>query len=456
MADEQDATSEPEPMGGEATAPEAAYPTGDAPAGPSTRSRAPWFAAVAGLAVVAVIGGAVLVGDDGDDGDSGPPVLSVTPGGRFEAVGSAVADAGMSSSMGVGIEYVLDGDLPYLGDTGTAYRLVRPDLSDDDVVRLAAALGADGTIQRADRTRVVSDDDRSVEVVEADGSWYVSSYAGGSVVGYAESTATTTAAGATTSVVTTPNGVPVDGQVSEPVPPPTAPPVTRPADLPSEGEAEDIARGVLAAAGVDGEWRATVSEGSAMSATCSSDGPCGEMSTVVLSRAVTLELVVDGATTGVTWYVDVGDRGVVTSTSGMITEVEAVGEYPLRPTSEVYDDLVSGDAWYGGPMSGYAAGGSGEKFETVGSAISADSGGAGDRRVGVESAPRRQRTYLRTVSPSPGCCSCAMGGKEVAVAAACVDMLEKCPLPPDQVACPAVYLCTDAKAACVQGACVLQ
>lgn len=60
------------------------------------------------------------------------------------------------------------------------------------------------------------------------------------------------------------------------------------------------------------------------------------------------------------------------------------------------------------------------------------------------------------VKASPGCCSCAMGGKEVAVAAACVDMLEKCPLPPDQVACPAVYLCTDAKAVCVQGTCALQ
>lgn len=60
------------------------------------------------------------------------------------------------------------------------------------------------------------------------------------------------------------------------------------------------------------------------------------------------------------------------------------------------------------------------------------------------------------VKASPGCCSCAMGGKEVAVAAACVDTLEECPLPPDQVACPAVYLCTDAQAVCVQGACVLQ
>ncbi|MCY1007315.1 hypothetical protein OV079_17490 [Nannocystis pusilla] len=60
------------------------------------------------------------------------------------------------------------------------------------------------------------------------------------------------------------------------------------------------------------------------------------------------------------------------------------------------------------------------------------------------------------VKASPGCCSCNMGGSEVAVAAACLDQLEPCPLPPDQVACPAVYLCTDAQAVCLQGQCVLQ
>ncbi|PCC67385.1 Antistasin family protein [Nannocystis exedens] len=60
------------------------------------------------------------------------------------------------------------------------------------------------------------------------------------------------------------------------------------------------------------------------------------------------------------------------------------------------------------------------------------------------------------VKASPGCCSCNMGGTEVAVAAACVDQLEPCPLPPDQVLCPAVYLCTDAQAVCVQGQCALQ
>jgi hypothetical protein len=60
------------------------------------------------------------------------------------------------------------------------------------------------------------------------------------------------------------------------------------------------------------------------------------------------------------------------------------------------------------------------------------------------------------VKASPGCCSCNMGGTEVAIAKACIDQLEKCPLPPDEVVCPAVYKCTDAQAVCVQGACVLQ
>ncbi|MDC0674129.1 hypothetical protein [Nannocystis radixulma] len=60
------------------------------------------------------------------------------------------------------------------------------------------------------------------------------------------------------------------------------------------------------------------------------------------------------------------------------------------------------------------------------------------------------------VKASPGCCSCNMGGAEVAVATACLDQLEPCPFPPGEVVCPAVYLCTDAQAVCMQGECVLQ
>lgn len=60
------------------------------------------------------------------------------------------------------------------------------------------------------------------------------------------------------------------------------------------------------------------------------------------------------------------------------------------------------------------------------------------------------------VKTSPGCCSCNMGGNEVAIAKACIDQLEPCPIPPEEVLCPAVYKCTDAKAVCSQGQCVLQ
>lgn len=60
------------------------------------------------------------------------------------------------------------------------------------------------------------------------------------------------------------------------------------------------------------------------------------------------------------------------------------------------------------------------------------------------------------VKASPGCCSCNMGGTEVAIAKACIDQLEPCPFPPDEVVCPAVYKCTDMQAVCVNQQCVLK
>lgn len=377
MADQQDeptdTTGSARADGPDAAEPEA-YPTDDATRPGTGRSRAPWFAAVAGLVVVALVGGAVLVGD-GDDG--GPPVLSVTPGGTFEAAGDAVADMGMSSSsMVADIEYVLDGDLPDLGDTGTAYRLVRPDLSDEDVLRLAAALGVDGSIQRTDGSRVVSDGDRTVQVGDAvENGWYVSSYQG-----YSTGDAVVSSDGATTAT-TTANGADLsDGGAPVPDDPP-APPT----DLPSEAEAEDIARGVLDAAGVDGEWTATVADGMSLGSAyeCDASGLCSEPDTVLQSRSVTLMLLVDGVPSEVSWSFEIGDQGEIAWASGTLVDVEEVGEYPLRSTADVYDDLVAGDAWYGGPMMGYAAG-SMEKFTTVGSAISADSGGGSAGSTGSE------------------------------------------------------------------------
>jgi hypothetical protein len=55
-----------------------------------------------------------------------------------------------------------------------------------------------------------------------------------------------------------------------------------------------------------------------------------------------------------------------------------------------------------------------------------------------------------------GCCPCELGGAEVAIASECLDRLAQCPVPPDQVPCMAVDVCTDKVARCVAGECALQ
>jgi hypothetical protein len=60
------------------------------------------------------------------------------------------------------------------------------------------------------------------------------------------------------------------------------------------------------------------------------------------------------------------------------------------------------------------------------------------------------------VKTSSGCCLCNEGGDEVPAHKDCVDQVMKCDLPPDQVFCPQVFLCTDIKPACQAGVCVLQ
>jgi len=60
------------------------------------------------------------------------------------------------------------------------------------------------------------------------------------------------------------------------------------------------------------------------------------------------------------------------------------------------------------------------------------------------------------VKTSSGCCLCNAGGDEVPAHKACIEQVMLCDLPPDQVNCPQVFLCTDAKPACKAGVCVLQ
>lgn len=59
------------------------------------------------------------------------------------------------------------------------------------------------------------------------------------------------------------------------------------------------------------------------------------------------------------------------------------------------------------------------------------------------------------VKTSSGCCPCNAGGDEVAAHMSCVDKVKQCDLPPEDVICPQVYLCTDLQPACIAGQCVL-
>jgi hypothetical protein len=123
-------------------------------------------------------------------------------------------------------------------------------------------------------------------------------------------------------------------------------PPSPPKNLPSAAEAERIARDLLDRMGVlDGaDWDAEVTDNGAVTALAVECGPgreCQPEETVVLSRSVTLHRALDGhRVSGLAWYVDVGDEGVVGAASGSFARLDLVDDYPLRPVRDAYDELV--------------------------------------------------------------------------------------------------------------------
>lgn len=135
-----------------------------------------------------------------------------------------------------------------------------------------------------------------------------------------------------------------DGQPS-----PTGDP-TAPLDLPSAADARARGEQLLRELGVlDGDWEFEVTEGASTSvsgsAICVPDTPCAPTATktLVMSRTVVGHRVIDGRRVdGLEWTVSIGDHASITSVSGTLAKVEAVGDYPLRPTSSALDELRSG------------------------------------------------------------------------------------------------------------------
>lgn len=308
-------------------------------------------ATIAGAVVVVCLAAAIGVwAVRADDASSPANALPALPllGANAEASRSAAADAKLFAP----IEYSPATNLPDLGSTGLVYRVGAPRSAADAAIAIAAALGIQGTTVEREGVAEVVGADRTVSV----------SNAGPLTVSIYDSVPTTEPArgGSAPDAGTgsSASGGAVDGSdgstdVSKETPvvvdEPTvdAPKIEAPTNLPSPAGAEQIARELLNRIGVEGDYEAEVSDGGSVgvATACLTDSDCPPAAEpIVTSRSVTLFLKIDGQrVSGLEWYIDVGDEGVVGSVTGTLTSLETVGDYPLRSVAAAYEALRRGE-----------------------------------------------------------------------------------------------------------------
>lgn len=329
----------------------------------ATPSSQRWIVLGAVLAFVAVVAGSVVILKTGEDEEL--PPLSLSQGAATELAG--VADMAMPAQE---ITYELAGELPGLGSEAPVYRLVAPEMDGDRVQEMAATVGVEGLLEASAGGWTVTGEEGSFGVAPVPGGWSVSSYevlgtVGSSAVpgspelssseGSSSAPGAPMASVASSSVTTMAGGAAgqVDDagvRVEEPMPP------TGPEDLPSEEEAESLAHDLLVRLGVlEGEWDVATSPSGMMgfAVACAEGEECPEtdVQETILSWSVTFARVVDGVpASGLEWAVDVGDRGAIQSLWGTLSDLEHMGDYPLRSTTEVFEDLKAGEDMFGGPV----------------------------------------------------------------------------------------------------------
>jgi hypothetical protein len=331
------------------------------------RGSSGWRAALAGLAVVAVLAAAVAVVATVDDDGRPLRALPLLPGSAERD--AAGADAALFPAQL--LELRLAGELPDLGDRGAVYRVVGADLDAARVAAMAATLGIEGEPVVGPDAFQVADADHTLSGSRSgEGPWYLWYGPGGRSVDGGTVGGATGSDGDVTDGLCEPGDEACDAlledlRAREQAAGAEVPPIGPPTDLPSPAEAEGLARDLLTRLGVlDGaDWDVTVADagtvGVAVACPEDADAPTscdpGE-TTSVLSRSVSFRRVVDGAvSSGLDWWVEVGDGGVVQSLSGTLGDLEAQGEYPLRSTRAVFDDLVSGTGWWYGDVRALAA-----------------------------------------------------------------------------------------------------
>jgi hypothetical protein len=278
---------------------------------PRRRKRALWGV----LAVLSVAVGTVAVRAAQDD----PATIPVTLGAADEAASAPAADLAMRAY----VHYVAGPDLPALGGDQVAYRLPGA-ASAAQVAALAKALGLEGKAVHADGTWHLQDGDRTLDVYEGAGlRWSYGSGIDGKT-GIAGSADVSTGSASSPPCV---GGPAVDCMVEEPA-------TTIPVDLPTEAEAKAIAFELLDATGMDTEG-----------ADVRVDGPYDAWSVQVTPT-------IDGrAANELGAIVNVGPKGVVHFASGIVGDVERVGDVATVDTGEAIERLNQSM----GSGAGYAA-----------------------------------------------------------------------------------------------------
>lgn len=372
------------------------------------RQRITLWAAAAGLAVVA-LGLVIMAGGGGDDaGDSAGdlPTLPIGSDGR-EAGESADARSASAQDMSIlpASTYVPGEGLPVLGGDAPAYRL-DAEVTRDDVVQLAEALGIEGEPTERDGTWHVEDDEQALDVYGREGSWSTFSLAG--------AFGRDPGAGPT---VDLPAEIDPDGGTGA-----GAGSSGQPGSVSADANAEADAEAAAAAEAGDGSSSASAS---ASDTPASPDEPVSSPDVAVApppdqlcptyvpgddgvaagddlavcdeplpvepyeppvrpenlpsedeARAIALDLLAaagadvddaevtvdDGITEwfvsveprldglpapGLTMYVGVGDEGVVSSASGLMADPEKLGDYPLLDTTEALERLNEQRVYFG-------------------------------------------------------------------------------------------------------------
>jgi hypothetical protein len=296
----------------------------------SSAARVTIVGAVVAVVLAAAIGVWVVRDDSSNSTARALPALPLLgPGAESER--SAAADAKAFAP----IEYTLATELPDLGSTGVVYRVAAPRSAVDAATAIAAALGIEGKTVEHDGVAEVVGADRAV-TVSKNGPLFVSIYhsvvTGEPARGGSEPSAG--GDGSTGVSKEAPDAVEV-------------PAIEAPKNLPTAASAEQIARELLDRIGVDGDYEAAVSDSGnvGVATACAPDTDCPPApEPTVTSRAVTLfRMIDDRRVSGLEWYIEVGDEGVVESVNGTWAALETVGDYPLRSVGAAYEALRRGE-----------------------------------------------------------------------------------------------------------------